>query len=166
MLRVVLPLIISPVKSVNATRWPLGDHSGCVTSLPAGISALVSPMSIGAPVAVSNIWMRPKVVTSTRLPSVLSAVNRDAVPVGVPVPVLGTMLGAAGAVVGAAARNAICDPRSAVDVNEIIRPSRLTLWQPPQSSGLVGDDGTMNGDACEAPNGSRYVAAPVLVAVQ
>ena len=32
---------------------------------------------------------------------------------------------------------------------------RLTLWQPPQMSGLVGDDGTMKGDACDAPNGSR-----------
>ena len=74
--------------------------------------------------------------------------------------VLGTMLGAAGAVVGAAARNATCEPRSAVAVNEIMRPSRLTLWQPPHASGLVGDDGTMNGDACEAPNGRRYVVPP------
>src|SRR5215467_8774763 len=110
--------------------------------------------------------MCPKVVTSTRLPSVLSAVKRDAVPVGVSVLVSGTMLGAAGAVVGAAARNATCDPRSAVAVKEIIRPSRLTLWQPPQTSGFVGDDGTMNGDACDDPNGSRYVVPPVLVAVQ
>ena len=52
-----------------------------------------------------------------------------------------------------------------------MRPSRLTLWQPPHASGLVGDDGTMKGDACEAPNGRRYVVppvmlAPVLVAVQ
>jgi len=112
------------------------------------------------------MWMWPKVVTSTRLPSVFSAVKRDAVPVGVSVAVLGTMLGAAGAVVGAVARNATCDPRSAVDVNEIMRPSRLTLWQPPHTSGLVGDDGTMKGDACEAPNGRRYVVPPVLVAVQ
>ena len=43
---------------------------------------------------------------------------------------VGTMLGADGAVVGAAARNATCDPRSAVDENEIVVPSRLTLWQP------------------------------------
>src|SRR4029077_19869241 len=118
-------------------------------------------MSIAAPVAVSNTWMCPKVVTRTRLPSVVSAVKRAPVPVGVPVVVSGALLGAAGAVVGAAARNACCDPRSAVAVNEIIRPSRLTLWQPPQSSGLVGDEGTMNGEACDAPNGSRYVVPPV-----
>ena len=54
--------------------------------------------------------MCPKVVTSTRLPSVFSAVKRAAVPVGVPDAVLGAMLGAAGAVVGAAARNATCEP--------------------------------------------------------
>jgi hypothetical protein len=47
-----------------------------------------------------------------------------------------------------------------------MRPSRLTLWQPPHTSGLVGDDGKMNWDACDAPNVSRYVIPPVLVAVQ
>ena len=73
----------------------------------------------------------------------------------VPVPPIGTMPGADGAVVGAAARNATCEPTSAVEANEMVRPFRLTLWQPLQGRGLVGDDGTMNGDACEAPNGSR-----------
>src|SRR6187551_34868 len=110
--------------------------------------------------------MWPNVVTSTRRPDVSSAVKRAAVPAGVPPVVVGTMLGADGAVVGAAARNATCEPRSAVDENEIVVPSRLTLWQPLHGSGLVGDDGTMNGDALVAPNGSRYVVPPAIVAVQ
>src|SRR5688572_14713981 len=110
--------------------------------------------------------MWPNVVTSTRLPVVSSAVKRAAVPAVVPAVVVGAMLGAAGAVVGAVARNATCEPRSSVDENEIVVPSRLTLWHPLQRSGLAGDDPTMNADACVAPNGRRYVVPPVLVAVQ
>ena len=57
--------------------------------------------------------------------------------------------------VGAVVRKQFCDEGSSVAANEIVVPFRLTLWQPAQVSGLVGDDGTMNGDACDAPNGSR-----------
>jgi hypothetical protein len=42
-----------------------------------------------------------------------------------------------------------------VAAKEIIRPSRLTLWQPAQVSGFVGEEGTMKGEACEAPKGRR-----------
>ena len=94
-------------------------------------------------------------MASARLPSGSSAVKCAGVPVGVSAVALGAMVGASGAVVGAVARKLTAEVGSEVAVNEITVPLRLTLWQPAQVSGLVGDDGTMNGEAREAPNGSR-----------
>src|SRR6516162_7313549 len=97
--------------------------------------------------------MWPLVVTSAREPSALRVVKRAGVPFGVDVDASGAMVGAAGAVVGAVVRKQ--EDGMLVAANEIIRPSRLTLWQPAQVSGFVGEEGTMNGEACEARNGSR-----------
>ena len=104
------PLVTSLEYSVNATRRPLGDHSGCVTSLPAGNSASVSPMSIGhAGRRVEHLDVPEGRHEHAAAVGVQRGEARRG-PRRCARAVSGAMLGAAGAVVGAAARNATCEP--------------------------------------------------------